>query len=595
MDVLRDYIRLDKAGANYRALCPFHHEKTPSFMVSEEKQIWHCFGCQKGGDIFGFVMEVEGLEFKEVLKLLAEKAGVTLRKSNPMQAIQQNKTLEILELAAKFYEVQLWKGEGTRAVLPYLKERGLTEDSIKIFRLGYAPRGWRNILQFLTGRGYSIQDIEKTGLLVSKDSNATNYQLKTKNSKHYDRFRDRIMFPIAESNGKVIGFSARVSPGGDESQAKYVNTPETSVYHKGKVLYGIDKAKPQIREQEFAFLVEGNMDVIAAYQAGVPNTVAVSGTALTADQIMLLKRYGDKVKMGFDMDSAGEEATKKSMKLCFEKEMAVEVVELPEGKDAADLARKDPTALKQAVEGARDAMDYFFHHVLRKHDCTKADGKKMIAEELLDMIGYVANAIEKNHWIKKLGETLEIEEYILTDMLKQATLKKRMDVHQGEKKEQNAFPAKKRKEILAEDLAGLMLAYGEVWKEVAQREEYRALLAKDRLLGILIQKGGDAAWEFERIVREVPEHELIASIEKLYFEKKYRLSLNNQLEEVFIDDPQKEAHRCVREIYKEIKKEELERIIQDLKVAEDNRDRETVALLRAKCKEISEEILLNDE
>ncbi len=585
LEVLQDYIRLDKAGANYRALCPFHHEKSPSFMVSEEKQIWHCFGCQKGGDIFGFVMEIEGLEFKEALKILAEKAGVELLKSNPARTAQKNKTLEILELAAKFYEIQLWKGEGTRAVLPYLRERGLIEDSIRSFRLGYAPRGWRNILQFLIGRGYTVQDIEKTGVLVNKNDTSST----TRNSS-YDRFRDRVMFPIADSNGKVVGFSARVAPGGDESQAKYINTPETEVYHKSKVLYGIDKAKSEIREKGFTFLVEGNMDVIASYQAGIPNTVAVSGTALTSDQIALLKRYANKVKMGFDMDSAGEGATKKSIKLCFEKEMSVEVVELPEGKDAADLARKDPGTLKKAVEDAREAMEYFFNKVLLAHDPGKAEGKKMIVEELLDMISFFSNAIEKSHWVKKLGETLEIETYILTDMLKQATLKKRMDVHRDEKKDFDKFPSKGRTEVLQENLAGLMLAYGAVWKEVAQKEEYAALLTKDRLLSILIQAGQRASYEFENFLREAPEREIAAKAEKLYFEKKYRLDLNNQLEEAVIDDPLKEARYYLGEIYKETKKEELEKIIQGLKVAEDTHDKETAALLRAKCKEISEEL-----
>ena len=297
-DIIGEYIRLDKAGANYRARCPFHNEKTPSFMVSAEKQIWHCFGCQKGGDIFGFVMEIEGLDFKETLKLLAEKAGVALKKTDFKAESKKTRTLEILELATKFYETQLWSGAGKIKILNYLKDRGLQKESIKEFRLGYAPAGWRNILTFLIGRGYSAQEIEKTGLLVKKD-----------NGDFYDRFRDRIIFPIADPMGKVVGFSARVAPGGDESQAKYVNTPESEVYHKSKALYGIDKAKGEIKSKNFALLVEGNMDVVAAAQAGIKNTVAVSGTALTPDQINIVKRYTNNLKMFFDMDKAGEEAT----------------------------------------------------------------------------------------------------------------------------------------------------------------------------------------------------------------------------------------------------------------------------------------------
>ena len=292
VDLVGDYIKLQKAGANFRACCPFHNEKTPSFMVSEEKQIWHCFGCGKGGDVFGFLMELEGLEFKEVLKILADKAGIQLPEYNPQKASSKNKTLEILELVTKFYEKQLWDGSGKDKILKYLHDRQLKDESIKDFRLGYAPDGWRNILKFLLDRGYKAEEIMETGLLVEKTDTDANQRMESESTnKYYDRFRDRIIFPIADPMGKIIGFSARVAPGGDESQAKYINTPETMAYHKSKVLYGIDKAKQEIKNQDFTLLVEGNTDVIAAHQAGLKNTVAVSGTALTADQLDILKRY----------------------------------------------------------------------------------------------------------------------------------------------------------------------------------------------------------------------------------------------------------------------------------------------------------------
>ena len=395
VDVLRDYIRVDKAGANFRALCPFHNEKTPSFMISEEKQIWHCFGCGKGGDIFSFVMEIEGLEFREALKILAEKAGVEIKKISRRQIEEKNKSAEILELATKFYETQLWKGAGKIKIINYLKERGLKEESIKSFRLGYAPAGWRNILEFMIKRGYKIDEIKKTGLLVEKqDSRIQNSKFKNQNSRYYDRFRDRIIFPIGDITGKIIGFSARVAPGGDESQAKYVNTPETESYHKSRVLYGIDKAKTKIRQNDFVFLVEGNMDVIACHQAGMENTVAVSGTALTEEQLNIIKRYTGKIKIGFDMDQAGELATQKSLGLCFEKELNTYVVELPEGKDAAELAKKDPQKLEMSVKNAQEAMEYLLQKSILKNDKNKATGQKAIAEEMLGYINYFSNPVE---------------------------------------------------------------------------------------------------------------------------------------------------------------------------------------------------------
>lgn len=578
VDVLGEYIRLEKSGANFKALCPFHNEKNPSFMVSEEKQIWHCFGCQKGGDIFSFVMELEGLEFRESLKILAEKAGIELQKNNPAQTNQRNKILEILELSTKFYETQLWKGEGTQKVLPYLKERGLTDDSIKNFRLGYAPRGWKNLLQFLIGRGYIVSDIEKTGLLVNKDSSAL-----------YDRFRDRIIFSIGDVNGKIIGFSARVAPGGNESQAKYVNTPETSVYHKGKVLYGIEKAKSEIRKEGVAFLVEGNMDVIASHQAGIKNTVAVSGTALTSDQIQILKRYVNKIKIGFDMDTAGESATKKSIQLCFLSDIAVEVVEFPGGKDAADIVRNDPATLIQSVQSSRSAMEYFFQKVTSKHDISTAEGKSAIASDLLEMISYMSNAIEREHWIKKIAQSLQIGEHVLTDALKQAILKDRAYVHKDSSDRINQFVSKKRIETLIEDLCGLMLSHFEVWKEMEKNHAVMLDSLGNNLLLMLVETGKRAGYSAQALIDTLADRDLAAKIEKIFFAYTYRLGLNNQLEEIVVEDPLREAVSCLGEIKKEMKKELLNKIIRDLKIAEEGGDKEAMSLLHAQCKKVFEE------
>lgn len=581
IDVLRDYIRLEKAGANYRALCPFHNEKSPSFMVSEEKQFWHCFGCQKSGDIFGFVMEIEGLEFKEALKLLAEKAGIELKKINPKLVAEKNKTLEILELATKFYETQLWKGEGKIKIVNYLKERGLQDEIIKEFRLGYAPIGWRNLLTFLNGRGFKEEEILKTGLIIKKEGKVGQF---------YDRFRDRIIFPIADTSGKIVGYSARVAPGGDESQAKYVNTPETEVYHKSKILYGLDRAKQEMRQNDFVLLVEGNLDVIASAQAGIKNTVAVSGTALTLEQVALINRYTDKVKMFFDMDSAGENATKKSIKLCFEKDMAVEVVELPEGKDAADVAQKDPEQLKQAVAKAKSAMDYFFAKVFSKYDKKKVADKKIIVAELLDMIGNMASAIEKSHWIKKLGEELDLEESILTDMLKQATLRDRITEKSPISEDAAPFAPKEKIDVLIEDLIGLMFVFGDVWRVVKEKELIKSLFLKDSLLNFLVEKGADFQYNLDDFLKSSIDREMREKAERLYFEKKYRVGLNNELEEVIIKDPLQEAERCVNELQKELKKKELRAIIEDLKIAEKQGDKTAAQFLRVQSKKLAEEL-----
>ncbi|MCX6763944.1 MAG: DNA primase [Candidatus Moranbacteria bacterium] len=597
-DVLKDYIRLDKAGANYRALCPFHNEKTPSFMVSEDKGIWHCFGCGKGGDIFGFIMEIEGIEFREAIKLLAERAGVQLKIANPKLAAERNKTLEILELAVKFYETQLWKGNGKIKILNYLKGRGLKEETIKEFRLGYAPPGWRNLLTFLTGRGYKIEDIKKTGLLVDKNANQNsksqipnhkqiqnfNPAKAGQNSNCYDRFRDRIIFPIADVNSRVVGFSARVAPGGDESQAKYVNTPETEVYHKSRALYGIDKAKAVMRTKDNVLLVEGNMDVIAASQAGIKNVVAVSGTALTPDQVDIIKRYTKTIKMCFDMDNAGEAATKKSIALGFTKDMDVQVVELAGGKDAADIVQKDPRIFLAAAEKSKRAMDYLFDRSFSRYDRKSPEGKRKITGELIAMISAVENAIERSHWVKALAERLGIGESVLTDTLRKATLEEKLKYKSDETAFKNSFAEKIKIETLLNSLAGLMLVYPEVWKNI--KKENEIIYSHSEIIKFIADEGEKIGFDFDQLVKSIDDQEKKAQIEQVYFGKRYRLGLNNVLEETELADPLREAKELVTEIEHEIKREKMQQISRDLESAEQKGDQDAVLFLKQQFNEI---------
>jgi DNA primase len=580
VDVLGEYLRLDKTGTNYRALCPFHNEKSPSFMVSEEKQIWHCFGCQKGGDIFSFVMEIEGLEFREALAQLAEKAGVELKKVAPGVVEKKNRTLEILELATKFYEIQLWKGNGKEKIVNYLKERGLTEETIKLFRLGYAPNGWRNILDFLTKRGYEITEIEKTGLLVRKED------LQNPSAKYYDRFRDRIIFPICDYSGKVLGYSARVAPGGDESQAKYVNSPETEVYHKSKALYGIDKAKSEIKQKDFALLVEGNMDVIASFQAGIKNVVAVSGTALTQTQLDTLRRYTKNLRMLFDMDAAGEAATKKSIKLALEKNISVQIVELPFGKDAADVAKNNPEKLREAISKSKSAMQYLFDKAFEKFDKNTAEGKKNISEALLEIISSLSSDVEKSHWVRKTAEGLDVPESALTDMLKKAKLGNRISASQKTQADEKIFADDRQKiDILLEELAGLMLISGEIWKEMLEKKEYHAYFSRFGLMDLMLKRGEEFNFDFN-VFSGAIDRELKLSAEKLFFRKKFRLGLNNSLEEIEIDEFSKELPGILDELKREIKKMKLLQIITDLKLAENRKDEVALKFLRGEFEKV---------
>ncbi len=577
VDLIGEYVQLQKAGSSWKARCPFHNEKTPSFTVSEEKQFWHCFGCGKGGDAFAFLMEIEGLEFREVLENLAERTGVTLPKyQGEKSSVDGNKLREILELATKFYEKQLWEGSGKKKILKYLQERGLNEETIREFRLGYAPDGWRNILDFLKERGYDVKDILKTGLIIEKDGR----------TKHYDRFRDRIIFPICDVQGRVMGYSARVAPGGDETQAKYVNTPETEIYHKGNVLYGIDKAKLEIKEKDEVLLVEGNMDVIASYQAGIKNTVAVSGTALTTEQLKLIGRYTDNIKMFFDMDEAGQKASKKSSELAFENEMNVSVVKITEGKDAADAVKENPETFLSAVQEALPAMEYFLQQELLKRSKNNIVDKKKIIGELSGLINSFSNKIEKEYWIKELADRLDVSEEILFDTFNnlnknnfQETPNK--SVENGVLKNE-VFGQDRLKNIQLE-IMGLVLANSELWKEVAEKkqDEIKKYFSNQKIVDVILNKGIEMNFNFERLL-EILEDEN----QKKFLREQCFDNLEKE-KDATIDDKRLELEQYFIELKRENKREATKKIIEQIKEAEKKGDKKEVEKLAQELMKIS--------
>lgn len=581
VDLIGEYVRTQKAGANWKALCPFHHEKSPSFMINEEKQIWHCFGCGKGGDAFGFLMEIEGIDFKEALKILAEKTGVELprfSRSQPEFVDDKKKTLEILELAVKFYEKQLWDGMGKDKILDYLRERGLNDQAIRDFRLGYAPNGWDNLLKFLMNRGYSTNDIAKTGLLVAKNE--------ARGNGFYDRFRDRITFPVMDVMGKAVGFSARVAPGGDESQAKYVNTPETSVYHKSKILYGLNMAKQEIKSQNSAIIVEGNMDVIASHQAGIKNTIAVSGTALTPEQVDILKRYASKIKMLFDMDGAGEKATQRSAEICFQKDINVSVITLPEGKDAAELVQKDPKKFIEASEKAAPIMEYFFQQFFRKYDGNKIEDKKIIAAELLNIIRNFGNAIEKNYWIRKLSQKLDVSENVLVDILKKTETR---DVRQPEENLKKEKVSKKRIEVLLEKIAGLILNSKILWEKISNDTQEKYYFSENKKFLPIFEKGREVGYKFENLISSLENKEECDFLQKVYFDTKYSNTENGPMEND-LSDSEEQVEYCFNELKKEIGKDRLGVLLNDIRKAEENGDKEGKNLLINEFNKLSQEI-----
>ena len=414
VDVVQSYIKLDKAGANFKARCPFHSEKTASFFVSPPRDIWHCFGCSRGGDIFGFVMEMEGVEFVEALKILAERAGIQLKAEDPRLRNERTRLLDLMKDAEDFYRNQL---NIRKNVLDYLYGRGLKSETIQLWRLGYAPEetdGWRNLYEFLLGKGYGEEEIEKTGMIIKANQQEKRY---------YDRFRGRIMFPIFDFSGRIVAFSGRLFPEiKKEGVAKYINSPQTILYDKSRILYGFDKAKAEIRKKDTCVLVEGQMDVLMSHQAGVLNVAAISGIGLTVYHLDLIGRLADNLIVSFDSDEAGLVAAGRGIDLALGKGFEVKVVVLPFGKDPADVASKDYSAWKKAVEESRHIIDFYLQTLSEKIKEPR-ELKNKVEKIILPYVNLIESEIGKSHWIKEISKRLDIREESIWEQMKKIKLK----------------------------------------------------------------------------------------------------------------------------------------------------------------------------
>jgi len=409
-EVIQEYVKLTRAGTNYKGLCPFHREKTPSFMVSSDKQIFHCFGCGEGGDVFSFVMKIEGVEFPEALRVLAAKAGVKLEPRNPQLENQKTKLLDINRLAAAYFHKVLLESSQAAVAREYVKKRGLSELTIEEFKIGYSVEDWEALQSFLLKKGYTAEEIFDAGLSIKKE----------RGDGYYDRFRGRLMFPLADVHGQIVGFGGRILVTKDGTAAKYVNTPQTAVYNKSALLFALDRAKKEIQKQKLAVVVEGYMDALSSHQAGVENVVASSGTALTQEQVRLLRRYCQTAALAFDTDPAGSEATRRGLEIAWQHELETRIVELPFGKDPDECIQKDPAAWKQAIANARPFMEFYFDKTFKETNLATVEGKKQAARILLPLISHLPDQIEQTHYLQKLASAIHVEERHLRDRLPKA-------------------------------------------------------------------------------------------------------------------------------------------------------------------------------
>ena len=405
VEIISGYVELKKAGKDYKGNSPFRTERTPSFFVSPDKQIWHDFGDNEGGDVISFVMKLEGMTFPEALEMLAARAGVTLsRKGRPEDASQKRRLFELMELAMKYYHLQLSKHP---EALAYIRDkRGLTTESIKRYKLGYAPDGWNHLYDYAVSKKFTFEELRLAGLAARRDGK----------SGGYDLFRDRIMFPVFDQQGRVIGFSGRLLTD-QQKAAKYINSPETPIYHKSTAIFGLHQAKAAMRLSKEIVIVEGHLDVISLAQTGLEQVVAVSGTALTAEQLVILSRQAEVIKLCFDNDSAGLKATQKAIMMGLNLPSRLEVVSYTEAKDPDEMARQHSKAWQQALAHSTYALDYLLTYFTSQADLSSAPAKKRLVGQIIPFLKLLTDKVEQEHYLTKLSGIVGVDVALLRDTL----------------------------------------------------------------------------------------------------------------------------------------------------------------------------------
>lgn len=450
VDFIGEYIPVKKSGINFKANCPFHNEKTPSFMISPERGVWHCFGCDRGGDLFKFLMEKEGIEFKDALEILAQKAGVVLQKSSKKDTDVRDQLFLVNQKAAQFFHYLLTEHKLGKNALEYLHKRGLNDATIKKFELGYAPLSWETLTKFLKKRGFKLEDLINSGLCVASQHGC------------YDRFRGRVMFPLKDVRERIIGFSGRIL---DQGEPKYINTPQTLIFDKRRFLLGLHITKGEIKSKNEAIIVEGEMDMLMSYQSGVKNIVASKGTALTEEQIEALKKYTETISLCFDTDLAGDAAARRGIEMADRAGFNIKIIK-PEGaKDPAEVVLSDPDKWVEAVKNATPIYDYYLDSAQKRFNIKDAADKKAIFAELLPIWKKIADPIVKEHYINRLAALLQIkDEFVRKELEKVGTpsydkIQINPQVSSVRKTDGEPMPAPVQKHAVSTDRRGLLEEY----------------------------------------------------------------------------------------------------------------------------------------
>lgn len=560
VDVVSSYVKLEKAGKNLKAKSPFSNEKTPSFYVSPERGMFYCFSTNQGGDIFTFVQKLEGVDFKGALKILAERAGVKLTPGNKKDADRRERLYALLELSTAFFEGELRATPHARA---YLKDRGITDASVATWRIGYAPASFDALKHHLGKEGFTEDEMEASGVIKRRDTG----------SGFYDRFRGRIMFPISDTSGRVIAYSGRILPHAlnqeyKDGVAKYINSPETVLYHKSRVLYGYHIAKNAIRKFNCSLLVEGQMDLVLSHQAGYVNTVAVSGTALTDEQLGLLERLSKNVIMAFDADRAGITSGEKGITRALIRGMDVKVVALPKGADPADIVRQNPSSWKALVGKAKHVIDFYLDYLSVEY----TDKRKLrlnVAATVIPFLAHIQSRIDRAHFVARIAERLGIAEEPIWEELKSYTSKQA--VHEAPRSRE-VYPSTDKGDTHPTRLAALRKTLLELYfYEERLPDSRRAFNVKT----------------FKEKLEEVMGGEVCADMLARAAEDENRIMFEHEARYQESSRAAKDAEELLALLEKETLRNSYTEALEKLRIAEVSGDKETVTQMLKECERLS--------
>lgn len=572
VDVVGQYVKLTKAGKNFKGLSPFNKEKTPSFYVSPDRGVYYCFSSGKGGDIFSFIQEMEGLDFRGSLKMLAERAGVELVQESKEAKDERDRQYQILEEATKWFEEQLnLKPDACE----YLKKRGLTDESIKHWRLGYAPNEWTKCREFLNAKGYSDHELDKAGLIKRGDKGSW-----------YDRFRGRIMFPIADSAGRIVAYSGRIfepmrpatqaagqGPQSGHEPAKYLNSPETSLYDKSRILYGYDKAKQVIRKYDFSIMVEGQMDLVMAHQGGFPNTIAVSGTGLTEHHVTLLERLSKNALMAFDADNAGMRSVHRGAKIALAHGMEVKVVRMPKGVDPADLIKDNIELWRKAVRDSKHVIDFFLDLLVAAYTSDERKLAAQVRKVVLPLVVRIESAIDRSQFVHRVATKLGVPDAAVEDdmvRLSSEVTSGPPDASYEEQREAGTPVTKEppRLDRLVRTVSGITW-----WLEESDTDQ-AALITQ-------------AINDIDISLDELLSHDLVRTTRERSLSEKDKLLFETELLISEVEKPDEYMAEIVHDLKTLLAKEEMDAIAIELKRAEAEEDEETVKRLLERSKELA--------